>query len=206
MNEGDFYKLFYSRWSHVPRQRQEGYTILLMVPGDLPVFLKMAMEVCAAQKNGHLVETLVLPDSTSPRFFQAFEKYCAGWAHGAIRVIPFRRGEQFLASFLNNPGLNNWLQFVNGLNHCGSTYVLWHDADLFLFDERFFEKRYQICMERNLALLGVNKIWDPWYWENGYGYLVATWELMFSADWAMRFKPWEHRGHTGQIGGRFQDV
>ena len=39
-----------------------GYTLLLTVPPDLPVFLRLAVEICRRQDQTGLVETLVIPD------------------------------------------------------------------------------------------------------------------------------------------------
>lgn len=59
LKKATIWKWLYARWSKPVVEPIPGYTILLMVPGDLPVFLKIALEMCITQNPEHLVETLV---------------------------------------------------------------------------------------------------------------------------------------------------
>ena len=196
------WKLFRSSWQKAPSARTPGYSVLLAVPADLPVFLKIAMGTINAQQNAGLVETLVIPDVPTPAFEAAFEIAKKDWTNGPIRLVKLRPIERFVTRRINSPHTNHWLQMTNGVEAAVSTHALLHDADLFITDKNFLASHYAAIAGKNLACLGINPVWDKWYGENGLGHVTATWELMFSVDWARTFKPWMHRGHNGVVAGK----
>lgn len=202
IRRGDVYRLLYPRWRGGDGARTPGYTLLLLIPGDLPVFLKIAMEVCGAQDAEHRVETLVLPDIATGGFDRAFARCARDWTGGPIRVVRLRRAEGALARWRKNPHLNCWLQFITGVNAAHSTHAIWHDADLFVDDPGFLRRHYEECRDRDLAVLGLSEAWDAWYREHGLGHMVSTWEMAVDVDWARSYRPWEHRGHDGAVDGR----
>jgi hypothetical protein len=197
-----FWKWLYSRWEKSVNIPIPGYTILLPVPGDLPVFLKIALETCSTQKTDGLVETIVLPDRVVPGFAELLQEWQTKYFLSEILLINPKPLEQLISRYRNNPHNNHWLQLIRGINATRSTYALLHDADLFITEDVFMKTHYQNCTERNLACLGVSPVWDTWYKEQGLNHLTATWEMMFSLDWARSFSPWEHRGHDGEIAGQ----
>jgi len=75
LKKATLWKWLYAQWSQPATEPVPGYTILLLVPGDLPVFLKIALETCARQNSKHLIETLVIPDKWMP----GFDKLLATW-------------------------------------------------------------------------------------------------------------------------------
>src|SRR5438067_1355073 len=76
------WKLARSKWRKpVVTTRTPGYSVLLPVPGDLPVFLRIAMGTINAQRNDGLVETLVIPDLNTPAFEAAFESGRREWSN-----------------------------------------------------------------------------------------------------------------------------
>lgn len=196
------WKLFRSSWQKAPSARTPGYSVLLPVPGDLPVFLKIAMGTINAQQNAGLVETLVIPDSPSPEFESAYERAKKDWSNGPIRLVKLRPIERFVTKRINSPHTNHWLQMTNGAEAATSTHALLHDADLFITDKNFLAGHFTAIAGKDLACLGINPVWDKWYAENGLGHVTATWELMFNIDWARSFKPWMHRGHNGVVAGK----
>ncbi len=193
--KGQFYKIFYRAWSKPAQPPVPGYTLLLMMPGDLPFFFEIFLRVFADVKTEHLVETLVIPDKSSPAFRERFARFERAWPHPGLRLVEFKPLDRGIVRALNNPGANNWLQLVNGVNATRSTHALWHDADLFVFDPEFFESHYLKCARDGLACLGVNPAWDRWFEQAGLPHVTATWEMMFEVDWLRRFPPWQHRGH-----------
>jgi hypothetical protein len=196
------WKLFRSSWQKAPPARAPGYSVLLAVPADLPVFLKIAMGTINAQQNAGLVETLVVPDSPSPEFEAAYERAKKDWTNGPIRLVALRPLERFVTKRINSPHTNHWLQMTNGVEAAASTHALLHDADLFITDKSFLAGHYAAIAGKDLACLGINPVWDKWYAENGLNHVTATWELMFNIDWARTFKPWMHRGHNGVVAGK----
>jgi hypothetical protein len=183
-------------------QPAPGYTALLPVPADLPVFLKIAMSTIQSQDPAGLVETLVVPDRPSPQFAKAFESVRAAWPERSIRLVMLRPIDRLITGWINSPHTNHWLQLLNGLEAARTRHVLLHDADLFITDKHFLAKQYAELLRSGGACLGVNPVWDPWYRENQLDHVTATWELMFDAQWARSFKPWMHRGHHGVVAGK----
>src|SRR5436309_1067362 len=116
MLNATLWKLFRSKWrrpAHGPRT--PGYSVLLAVPADLPVFLKIAMATINAQRNDGLVETLVIPDVPSPAFESAFNLAKQTWTNGPIRLVKLRPLERFVTRRINSPHTNHWLQMTNGV-------------------------------------------------------------------------------------------
>ena len=202
MLNATLWKLYRSRWRTAVTDRVPGYTLLLMVPGDLPVFLRIATQTCAAQRPTNLVETLVIPDLPSAQFEAAFASAAAAWPSGPIRLVTLRPIERFVTRHTNSPHTNHWLQLTNGLEACRSTHALMHDADLFITRKDFLASHYAAAAEGDFACLGINRVWDDWYATNGLGHVTATWELMVNVGWAKGFSPWMHRGHDGQVNGK----
>ena len=201
MRKEKAYELLYSRWGNVP-EPEPGYSLLLLIPGDLPVFLQIAMEVCSRQAREERLETIVLPDVLTPGFERAFEDRRRRWDGGPLRVVPLRRWEQAVARRRHNPHFNCWLQFITGVRNARGSHAIWHDSDLFLGESGFLDSHYRRCRDRGLGLLGVSEAWDDWYAENGLPHVVSTWELAFDVGWARSFEPWEHRGHSGSVEGK----
>lgn len=199
--EAELWKLFYSRWKNNNSLKRSGYSILMMVPGDLPVFLKIALAVCSLQDPKYLTEVLVIPDKIPPGFMDYFKELSKQWNNSPIRLVELSSFEYFLTKRLNNPNSNNWLQFVRGCNYSNSTHVLWHDSDLFILERYFLKRQFENCIRSNFACYGVSEVWDKWYRNNGFPHLTATWELMAELDWVRSFEPWQHRGHVGSIQG-----
>ena len=204
MKTATLWKWLYSRWDKAEGEAIPGYTILLPVPGDLPVFLKIALEICSTQKSDGLVETLVLPDQIIPGFAELLQFWSSEYFNSPIRLINPKPLEQLISRYQNNPHNNHWLQLIRGVNATRSTHALLHDADLFITEDEFMKTHYQSCREENLACLGVSPVWDTWYKEQGINHLTATWEMMFSIEWARSFQPWEHRGHDSEIAGNLK--
>jgi hypothetical protein len=208
LNRNLLYQVLFRRWpAAAPKQPESGYTVLLPVPADLPVFLKIAMTIVARQDAQHRRETLVLPDASSSAslaaFRAVFDHATAAWpGDQRIRTVPLGPLARAMAQRQKNPGLNHWLQFVYGVSACRTTHALLHDADLFLSDPGFIETQYQRALSTRAACVGISPVWDAWYAENGYAHLVATWEMLFDTGWARSFDPWEHRGHEGIVGGK----
>jgi hypothetical protein len=174
---------------------------MLLLPGDLPVFTHIAMQVCAAQDGEGLFETLIIPDKLTSEFRTSLEQELARWPHGGVRLTPLRPLEQWVATRLRNPHTNCWLQMLRGVENTRTRYALWHDADAFLENPHFLKTHYMECKIGGLACLGVSPPWDTWFADQGYGHLVATWELMFDVDWLRTFRPWELRGRKGRLDG-----
>ena len=202
VKRAQIWKWLYGQWSKPVVEPIPGYTLLMPVPGDLPVFIKIALDVCATQDPEHLVETLVLPDKLIKGFPELLETWAKNYSISPIRLVNLQPLEQLLTRYQNNPGTNHWLQLVRGVEVVRTTHALLHDADLFMTERGFMKTHYETCAEAHLACLGVSPVWDAWYQEQGLNHLTATWEMIFNVAWLRSFQPWQHRGHDDTLDGK----
>jgi hypothetical protein len=196
------WKALYGHWRRPRVAPVPGYSLLLLMPGDLPFFLEIFLRVFAGKRTDSLVEALVIPDLVPAGFRDRFDRFRGHWPHGDVRLVTLRPVDRYVVKLARNPHANCWLQLVNGVNAARGTHALFHDSDLFVIAPDFFESRYQACARDRLACLGLGPAWDPWYRENGLGHVTATWELLFDLDWMRSYRPWKHRGHDGSVRGR----
>src|SRR6266702_4030874 len=80
-----YWRLRFRRWGRrLPSE--DGYTLLVPVPGDLPVFLDLALAVCRLQKSSSRIATLVLPDVTTPAVEAAVAAARPSWP-GPLELV-----------------------------------------------------------------------------------------------------------------------
>jgi hypothetical protein len=188
------------RWPvFAPTAVEEGYTLLVPVPGDLPVFLRVALAVIRHQQADHRVETLVIPDVVTTEVRDIVERTRAEWT-GPLRLRPLPFPERWALPRLNNPGRNHAVQLITGTAHSRASHVVLHDADLFLMEPDILDRQYVTCAKRRLACLGVSPVWDPWFAAHDR-YPAATWELCARADWLKSFVPALHMAHENELFG-----
>jgi hypothetical protein len=195
----------YGRWPASP-SLTEGYTVVLPLPGDLPVFLELALAGLAKQDPAGHQETVVIPDGITPEFVATYERVTAGCDWGPVRLVEIGRPGKALQRTKNGPWskasshLNHFLQIYHGAAAARTTHAILHDADLFLTDPEFVAQRFRACSERRLACLGVERRFDDWYEFNHLGPVLATWELMFDVRWLRGFPPWQISGQSDRVG------
>lgn len=185
------------RWPPRPQGCSPGYTLLLPVPGDLPVFLELALVAAAAQRSEHRVRTIVIPDRLTPAVTDLVEERRTRW-EGPLDIVPLPRPERWVLPALHNGSRNHGMQLYTGVSAARTSHVILHDADLFPTRTDFFERQYEICDRRGLACLGVSGVWDPWYAAHGLK-LAATWDMCARADWLRSYPPRDHMGHDGHL-------
>lgn len=182
-----------------PRPATAGYTLLVPVPGDLPVFLEVALAVLGGQQHEHRIETLVIPDVDTPEVRRVFERHARHW-DGELEMLLLPQPERTVLPRLKNPSRNHGVQVITGIQAARGSHVLLHDADLFLLDDDTLDQRWTRASERRMHALGISPVWDGWYAEHGL-HLAATWELMAERDWLRAFPPAMHIGHTAELFG-----
>lgn len=188
----------FARWKPA-KPAQDGYTLLVPVPGDLPVFLEVALSVLGRQRHEHRIETLVIPDVDTPEVRNVFRRHAADWS-GELDLLLLPQPERTVLPRLKNPSRNHGVQVIAGIQAARGSHVLLHDADLFLLDDDTLDQRWQQASERGMHALGISPVWDGWYAEHGL-HLAATWELMAERDWLRAFPPAMHIGHTAELFG-----
>lgn len=180
--------------------RANGYTALLPVPADLPVFLQIALKSLLTQDRKHLAEILVIPDIPSDYFRAAFRKLAEGSSLPGLRLVEMNRKDRVVGRLYKTPNVYYFLQILNGISSARSAHVLFHDADLFLFSTDFLKRHYETFLDRQVSVLGVDHRSIGRLEE--YRNIVATWEMIASLEWLMQFKPYQHRGHKRFFRGR----
>lgn len=195
------WKAAFARWPARPSETGVGYTLLLPVPADLPVFLRFALANAAAQDSTGRVETLVIPDMPSDAFRREFEAAVREIpVEGARLVTPGLRARLMQRAARNQPSANHFIQLHAGIAAARGRHVLFHDSDLFIEDPGFMAEHHRRA--QGLGCLGVSPVWDDWLREQGHGHVVATWELMVDEAWVRSFAPWEHRPREEWLDGQ----
>lgn len=193
-----YWKLRFARWGRRLPQ-QPGYTLLVPVPGDLPVFLDIALAVCRLQQSSSRISTLVLPDVSTPAMSAAVEAAKPTW-NGPLELVPLGAPERVLLPRLKDPGRNHGSQLIAGVSAARSTHVVLHDADLVMLQDNVHDSQYARAVAHDLDALGISPSWDPWYAQHGLQ-LAATWEMTARVDWLRSFPPHRHLGHDAELFG-----
>lgn len=193
------WRLFYRRWPERTAAPIPGYSLLVPVPGDLPVFLRLALFILRKQASTHRVETLVIPDVVTPRMRAILADEQQSWG-GKLSMVEMPRPDRWIPKCINRPHHNHWLQLINGVRQASASHALLHDADLFLSDTSFHQQQFERCVSGHYACFGVHRVWDDWF-EQHEKQITATWEMIFETDWARSFPPHLHLGHDGVLDG-----
>lgn len=189
----------FARWP-AARQALPGYSLLVPVPGDLPVFLELALATCGLQEAQHRRETVVLPDRPSRQIHAIVERHRGTWT-GDLRVQPLPMPERIGLPLLRNPSHNHGIQIITGVGVARASHLVLHDADLFLLRPDALDRHYEHTARHGLAVCGVDPVWDTWFAERGLE-LAATWEMCTARDWMRAFPPSMHMGHAAEILGQ----
>jgi hypothetical protein len=193
-----YWPLRLSRWPAARRQ-EPGYALLIPVPGDLPVFLDLALAVCREQEHEHRVQTIVVPDKPSAAIRDTVERQSASWP-GRLELVELPWPERWYLPWLRNGSRNHGFQLYAGVGAAEATHIVLHDADLFLLGPGLLDRQYRSCRDGDLACVGVSPVWDRWFAEHGRT-LAATWELCASVGWLRGWAPALHLGHDARMWG-----
>ncbi|MGI4893803.1 MAG: hypothetical protein ACRYF3_01665 [Janthinobacterium lividum] len=193
-----YWRVRFTRW---PAQtpRRAGYSLLLPVPGDLPVFLELALDVCSRQSGEDRLETLVIPDTRTPEIEAIVESWRDRWP-GVLRIVDLPRPERWILPWLKDPGRNHGVQLIAGTNAAVADHVMLHDADLFMLDPTLHDDSYRRAVREGLDVVGVEGAWDDWY-NRHQRTLAATWEQLSRIDWLRSVAPHRHLGHDAVLWG-----
>lgn len=192
----------FGRWPAAPAS-EPGYTLLLPVPADLPVFLHLALANAAWQERTGRIETLVVPDMPSAAFTAALATALERHDPGPVRLVEPGRRARVMRRLANAPAANYFLQVHAGACAATGTHLLLHDADLFIEDRGFMARHYETARSSGAGCLGVSPAWDDWLREHGFDHVVATWELMLDLGWLRAFPPWHHRPGPAFLDGEW---
>lgn len=188
----------YARWGR-RRPARPGYTLVIPVPGDLPVFTRLALAVCRLQDAADRVETLVVPDVDSPPVDGIVADAGRDWPD-PLRVLRLPPLERALLPRLADPGKNHAAQIVAAVTASRASHALLHDADLFMLAPDVHDSEYRYAAAHASAAVGVDGPWDPWFAAHGRQ-LVATWEMCADIDWLRASRPSRLFGHDARLFG-----
>jgi hypothetical protein len=180
----------FGRWQR-PCPFEEGYTILLPSPMDMPFLLRYALEGLRQIDTTHCKQILVIPDGSTDDRGDALQAVLDGFPDPRVTLI---RPSWFdTLKFRNSkpPGgaQTHWLMVIAGITHARCGHAFLHDADAFFLESEGLERQYAECLARDAHVLGVTPRWDPFFKEVGYK-IPGTWELMFSTRWARSRPPY----------------
>lgn len=195
------YDWMYRRWRTPAPRLRDGYTLLMTVPPDLPVFLRLAVDICGRQDLTGLVETIIVPDHQHPRFPAIVDELAKQWPAGNLRLVEIPRFDRSLRRLVKANALIHWFQLIAGVEAIRTRHALLHDSDLFLFNSRFLREHYEECAARELCVLGLERPWNrsEWWGQKGFDHLVALWEIMFDVQWMRDMPPAALRPQPGKF-------
>jgi hypothetical protein len=193
----------YRRWSDSERQLARGYTILLPIPSDLPVFLALALEIISKQDLTGLKEVLVIPDWPSVRFAVFCKKIVRTYSGLPIRSASLGLKDRLAWALTKGIIVRHFTRVVRGIDELRTDHAIIHDVDLFLRPGDFLKTQYEACRDGDLAVYGVEPRRSMARQDRDT--FVATWEMTFSTKWAKSFRPCVHKGQSLVIAGRRQE-
>ena len=190
-------RLSFPKWKNIIGKREYGYSLLVPVPGDLPVFSQLAIYVISKQNMTHLKEILLIPDIPSKKFLRY---YLSIEKNLNIKIVEMKFPGRLIGKISKSPNMYHFLQLISGIEAMRSTHVIFHDADMFLKPGNFLLERFELLENRKLSVLGVNPRTRRYTEECKH--LVATWEMVATIDWLHRFKPYQLRGQRVNLDGK----
>jgi hypothetical protein len=195
-------QFLYPRWRPPRGSPRDGFSILLPMPSDLPVFFRIAMKVLEGQDLENANEIVIVADIPRASFADMVRKERPS-VNGVPIVLAEMEGlRRTVARLYNRPNHYHWAQIVCGLEHARSSRALLHDADMFLLDPSFLESQYAAMVRDGFRVMGISPAWDHWFSENGYRHVTATWEMLLDVEWARSFPPVLLHGHVDDLEGR----
>jgi hypothetical protein len=181
--------LLFSRWGR-RCAFEDGYTLVLPSPMDMPFLLRYALEGLAHLNTENCRQILVVPDGFAADRGDALDRVIREFDDPRVALIRPRPLDTFLCKRLKTAGAatTHWMMAVQGIEHARCGHAFLHDADAFFLAAEGLERQYGECRDRGMWALGVTARWDPFFTEAGYA-IPGTWELMFSTRWARSRSP-----------------
>jgi hypothetical protein len=174
---------------------EDGYTIILPTPMDLPFMLRLGLEGLRCINTDDCRQILIVPDGWGDDCGAGLRQVADEFDDPRIELVELTRRDYRLIRSMRPPGsaATHWMQVVNGTRHARCKYAFLHDADAFFLEADGLQRQYNIARERAMHTLGVTARWDPFFVDNGYE-IPGTWELMYSVAWARSRHPYELKG------------
>jgi hypothetical protein len=165
---------------------ENGYTILLGLPADLPCMAYLSLEFLKKQNLSNCKEILISFDFSKNYVKKILKKLNY---NVPLRIINNQNLKNLFYKyfFVGSPFKYHWLQSINGLNNCKTKWMVLKGCNYYVNDKNFYEKIYQKAKKSQAILIGtetrlIKKIKDlP----------IGTWELFINKDIKKICKPYE---------------
>jgi hypothetical protein len=187
-------KALFSRWRR-PGRFEEGYTILLPSPMDMPFLLRYSLEGLRRIDTTHCRQILVVPDGWGDDGGRALREVVDACDDPRVELLEIGTIDRLVIRTSRPPGgsATHWMMVVMGTERARCEHAFLHDADAFFLEDEGLERQYLQCRDRGMYTLGVTARWDPFFTQIGYT-IPGTWELMYSTRWARSHSPLAHKG------------
>jgi hypothetical protein len=186
-------RALFSKWPR-PCLLEDGYTILLPSPMDMPFLLRCALEGLAQIDTKNCRQILIVPDGWGDDRGEALRRVITEFDDPRIALVDLTRFDTLIVRLMGKTGsAPHWKAIVAGTARARGEYIFLHDADAFFIEPDAVEREYRECRERGLYTLGVTARWDPFFEKAGYA-IPGTWEMMYSTRWARSRTPLSLKG------------
>jgi hypothetical protein len=187
------FAMLFARWRR-PCPYEDGYTILLPSPVDMPFLLRYALEGLGRVNTENCRQILVVPDGWGDGE-NSLGRVVAMFDDPRIELAEIRPIDSLVLRVMGkaNGSATHWLSIVNGTTDARCGHVFLHDSDAFFLEVDGLERQYRECRDRGMYTLGVTARWDPMFTERGYS-IPGTWESMYSTRWARSRSPYALKG------------
>ncbi len=178
-----------------PCALEQGYTLLLPSPMDMPFLLRFALESLLGMDTTNCKQILVVPDGWGNDRGKALRDVVDSFDDLRIEMVNLTAFDYAIIRSMRPPGCasTHWMMVVNGTRFARCEHAFLHDADAFFLESDGLERQYRECRDRGMYTLGVTARWDPFFTNLGYS-IPGTWELMYSTRWARSYSPYELKG------------
>jgi hypothetical protein len=187
-------RLLFGRWRR-GCPFEDGYTILLPSPMDMPFLLRYALEGLLRMDTANCKQILIVPDGQGLDRGRALAEVARSFSDPRIELVRLRTLDYKIIRSMKPPGsaATHWMTVVNGTLFARAGHAFLHDADAFFLEPGGLERQYRECRDGGMSTLGVTARTDPEFVRLGYK-IPGTWELMFSTRWARSRSPYELKG------------
>ena len=179
---------------------EDGYTIVLQMPMDMPFLLRFALEGLRPMNTENCKQILVVLDGWGHDGGKAMREVVSQYDDPRIELAEISPGVHFYIhqiqkrkSPLSAANWTHWAMIVEGTTRARCEYAFLHDADAFFIDVDSLECQYRQCRDQQLKSLGVQVRIDEFFQKIGYS-IPGTWELMYSVRWARSRNPLTLKG------------
>src|SRR5258706_7880526 len=171
---------------------RRGYALGVRRPMDMPFLTYLALKGLRNVDLDHCDEVVVVPDACGTRNPAGLADAISAAGMRDVRLLPVSARQRAVIGALGqDPGLADWTMIAEAIDCTDSDWIFLHDTYAIFTEAGLVEANYALCRARECLALGVTARWDPDFVRLGVK-LAGTWEMMFSTQWARR---WRAVGH-----------